>query len=78
MSTQKLRTPSKENKSSTKKLKSRIRAKLLVPVEHDDVERFHYPGETGELFCESDGRIRLKIGHDTLLVNNKEIEMTDS
>ena len=78
MSTQKLKTPSKENKSSTKKVKSRIHAKLLVTVEHDDLEKFHYPQEVGELFGESDGRIRLKIGHDTLMVNSEDIETIDN
>ena len=59
---------------SSKKSKSPKRYRLLVPVIHDDLEKFHYPGEVGLLYGKMEGCICLRIEHDTLLLNSEDIE----
>lgn len=50
------------------------RYKLLVSVIHDDLERFHYPGEEVKFLNFASGRIRCSAGHDTLELNSDQIK----
>jgi hypothetical protein len=53
------------------------KCKLLVPVVHDDLERFHYPGEEIIFLCYLGERVRCSAGHDTLELDSDQIEFLE-
>ena len=50
------------------------RYRLLTEVIHDDLERFHFPGEIVTFSCDENGRVRYSAGHDTLELGPNDIE----
>ncbi len=56
-----------------KKFRFGDRVRLLVAVEHDDLLRFHYPGEEAVFEGRAGDRVRCRLDADTVEVNIDEI-----
>ena len=60
-----------------KKFKFGDRVQLLVTVIHDDLLRFHYPGEEAIFIARAADRLRFKIGDDTIDLSIDEVTPLD-